>query len=406
LETCLVLALDLCGINRKLLDRIRSTIAERTGLSAGRIMVACTHTHSGPATAGHIGWGNPDAFYIETLPSRILRAAATAIEDLGPVRIGCASPPCEGIAINRDYDTAYDRSLPVDHFLAESWRPAKPEKTDPTCRVITFHEDDRLKGFISSFSCHPVVCCEKNTLIHGDFVGQATSQVEQRYPGSVGTFLPGALGDINPSISHRPADESMRALDAISTRYARAIEAGISSTQPMTAEVLTVASRRAFFPRVDWTRENVEERINALERKLHASDLGDDPLQGHDPLERTGMHMVRLAGLRKVLDRMDLDDDLNPPTELQGIRIGSIRLLGSPFEVFQQTKNEVCASAPYGLNLVLSLVNGAEGYAPDPTVFKRQGYAAEFVPLMKGDLPHKSLHDLLVTELTRLASIL
>ena len=39
-----------------------------------------------------------------------------------------------------------------------------------------------------------------------------------------------------------------------------------------------------------------------------------------------------------------------------------------------------------------------------PTIFERQGYAAEFVPLMKGDLPHQSLQDLLVGELTQLAA--
>ncbi|RKX35148.1 MAG: hypothetical protein DRP71_04540 [Verrucomicrobia bacterium] len=403
-ETCLILALDLCGVSRQLLNRIRSIVAKRTDVPVDRIMVACTHTHSGPSTVGHIGWGHPDDLYIETLPSRILRAAEAAIEDMGEVRVGSASPPCEGIAINRDYDTAYDRSFSVDHFLADSWRPAKPEKTDTTCDVITFHDGARLKGFISSFSCHPVVCCEENTLIHGDFVGQATSQVEKQHSGSIGIFIPGALGDINPGISHRPADESMRALDVISTRYAQAVETGISSSRPLSSPGLSVASRHTRFPRVEWTREEVDERISVLEKGLHAPDLNDDPLQGDDPLERTGMQMVRLAGLRKILDRMDRGDDLNPSVELQGIRLGSVRLLGSPFEVFQQTKNEIRASAPEGLNLVLSLVNGTEGYAPDPTIFERQGYAAEFVPLMKGDLPHQSLHDLLVGELTQLAA--
>lgn len=403
-ETCLILALDLCGVTRQLLRRIRSTVAERTGVSADHIMVACTHTHSGPATVGHIGWGNPDDMYIETLPSRISKAAEAAIEDLGKVRVGTASPPCEGIAINRDYDTAYDRSLPVDHFLADSWRPARPEKTDTTCEVITFHGNEGLKGFISSFGCHPVVCCEKNTLIHGDFVGLATSQVEIHHPGSIGIFLPGALGDINPSISHRPADESIRALEVISARYAQSIEAGIGSAKALADPSLSISSRHTRFPRVDWSREDLMERVRALEGKLHAPGLSDNPLHGDNPLERTGMHMVRLAGLRQVIDRLDRGEDLNPPAELQGIGIGFVRLLGSPFEVFQQTKNEVRTSGPDGLNIVLSLVNGAEGYAPDPTIFERQGYTAEFVPLMKGDLPHKSLHGLLVAELTQLAT--
>ncbi len=403
-ERCLVLSLELCGLTRSLLDRIRRAVSNRTNLPVDRITVACTHTHSSPATAGHIGWGHSDEPYTESLPHRASQAAEAACHDLSEVQLGVASPACEGIAINRDYDTAYDRALPVDHFLADNWRPTRPEKTDTTCTVVTFHSGSHLKGFISIFGCHPVVCCERPALIHGDFVGQATNRIENRHPGSTGLFLPGALGDVNPCVTHRPADESLRALDIVASRYADALETGIETARTAPEADLAFASRRVVFPRVDWSRQEIKTRIAVLEVNLHQSGISDDPLQGDDPMERTGMKMVRLAGLRKILRRMDRGEDLNPPVELSGVRIGPLRLLGSPFEVFQQTKNEIRSACTGARIDVLSLVNGAEGYAPDPTIFKRQGYAAEFVPLMKGDLPHKSLHDLLVTELTQLAS--
>jgi hypothetical protein len=405
-ERCLILSLELCGLTRSLLERIRQTVSDRTNLPGDHIVVACTHTHSSPATAGHIGWGHSDGPYTETLPQRASLAAEAACHDLGEVQVGIASPACEGIAINRDYDTAYDRTLPVDHFLAVDWRPSKPEKTDTTCTVITFREGNRLKGFISTFGCHPVVCCERPALIHGDFVGQATNQTEAHHPGSIGLFLAGALGDVNPCVSHRPADESLRALEVVASRYANALEIGIGSAKAAPEAGLAFATRHVVFPRVDWTRNDVEARIATLEESLHQPGITDDPIQGEDPMERTGMKMVRLAGLRKILRRMDRGEDLNPPVELSGVRIGPLRLLGSPFEVFQQTKIDIRSVFPDLPVAVLSLVNGAEGYAPDPTIFEQQGYAAEFVPLMKGDIPHQCLHDLLVTELTQLASIL
>lgn len=402
-EHCLILSLELCGLTRDLHERIRQAVSDQIHLPSDRIIVACTHTHSSPATAGHIGWGHADAPYIETLPQRVALAAEAACQDLGEVQVGLASPACEGIAINRDYDAAYDRTLPFDHFLAASWRPAKPEKTDTNCTVLTFRADGHLKGFISSFGCHPVVCCEHPALVHGDFVGQATNQVEDRHPGSIGLFLPGALGDVNPCVSHRPADESLRALETISSRFGDVIESGIETVVTTPEPGLGLASREVVFPRVDWSRDEVAARITDLETSLHQSGLSDDPLQGDDPMERLGMKMVRLAGLRKVLARMDRGEDLNPAVELSGIRIGPLRFLGSPFEIFQATKNQIRANFPDTPIDILSLVNGAEGYAPDPTIFERQGYAAEFVPLMKGDLPHKCLHDLLITELTTLA---
>lgn len=402
-ERCLLLSLELCGLSRPLFERVRQVVSDHTRLSVDRIIIACTHTHSSPATAGHIGWGQADGLYVETLPGRVVLAADAALKDLGEVQVGIASPTCEGIAINRDYDTAYDRTLPVDHFLAESWRPAEPERTDTTCTVVSFRKGNRLKGFISSFGCHPVVCCERPALIHGDFVGQAANRIEELNPGSIGLFLPGALGDVNPCVSHRPAEESLRALDVVASRYADVLKTGVETASMAAESILTFVSRRVVFPRVEWTRDDVSDRIAGLEASLHQPELSDDPLKGDDPMERTGMKMVRLAGLRKILGRMDRGEDLNPPVELTGLRIGPLRLLGSPFEVFQETKNAVRSVRPDDRIEVLSLVNGAEGYAPDPTIFNRQGYAAEFVPLMKGDLPHQCLHHLLVTELTTLA---
>ncbi|MEZ5278250.1 MAG: neutral/alkaline non-lysosomal ceramidase N-terminal domain-containing protein [Opitutaceae bacterium] len=403
-DRALILSLDLCGLTGRLIQQIRKSIQERTGWPPESIMVVCTHTHSGPSTVGHIGWGRPDDLYLETLSMRSAAAAEQAIASLIEVTVSFAEPACEGIAINRDYDAAYERHLPVDHFLDPGWRPAKPERTDTTCAVISFRHKGGLVGFISSFGCHPVVCCERNTQIHGDFVSLGTMSAESSFPGSVGLFLPGALGDVNPSISHRPADESLRALQVISERFADSIRHGIENGHPIPDTSLATTSRFPRFPRVAWSETDVDDRIRELENRLHQPGLTDDPLAGDDVLRRTGMDMVRLAGLRIVRDRMARGEELNPPSEIQGIRIGPIRILGAPFEVFQETKNTVLANLGESPTLVLSLVNGAEGYAPDPTVFERQGYSAEFVPLMKGDLPHRCLHDLLVSELTQLAT--
>jgi hypothetical protein len=64
------------------------------------------------------------------------------------------------------------------------------------------------------------------------------------------------------------------------------------------------------------------------------------------------------------------------------------------------------AAFPNGPVLVLSHVNGSEGYAPDPELYLKNHYAAEFVTLMAGDLPHACIHDPLVQELVELGNAL
>lgn len=403
----ILLSLELIGLGRDLQATIRGRIAGECGLDPEDIFIACTHTHSGPQTHDHIGWGHADDLYRETLPGRVIPAVREAIAHKRPMRISYAAHPCEGIAINRDRDTAYDRSMPMQERLDPSWRPARPELTDPKCHVVAFHDGDRLGGLIHSFACHPVVCCEQCTPIHGDFPGLASAAMESAHPGATALFLPGALGDVNPSVSHRSEAESLSALETVSARYAAAVESGLESAEPLDPCVVTSQIRETVFPRVDWSMPDVEAQIQSIEERLHAPGLTDDPLAGSDdPLERNGIYMVRLASLRRLRERLRSGESLNHPSRLHGIRIGPVRLLGAPFEVFQATRRAVEDALPGGPVIVLSHVNGSEGYAPDPELYQENRYAAEFVTLMAGDLPYACLHEILVRELVGLGNAL
>ena len=100
----LLVNLELCGTPRDLAIRISDAVARRTGFKSDEVFVTSTHTHSGPAIGGMLGWGEPDAIYVETLPSRVAEAAEKAVKTLAPVEWRYAEVPCEGIAINRETD--------------------------------------------------------------------------------------------------------------------------------------------------------------------------------------------------------------------------------------------------------------------------------------------------------------
>lgn len=406
-EVAVILSLEVCGLTRQLEQRLRSLLVEEGGIAEDALLISTTHTHSGPQTVGHIGWGYSDDLYNETLPFRILPALEAARQNLQPVEVSFSEPECVGLAINRELDSAYERDKPVEHFLDPSWRPEKPQFTDTRCQVLVFRTAEKVVGIVHSFGCHPVVCCERNTQISGDFVGLACQEQEKAHAGAISLFLPGALGDVNPSISHRPEKESLRALDIISQRYFQFLEAGLETAQPLEDPVLRCRLSRVTFPRVDWDLDTVRSHIRKMEEKLHQPGLTDDPLVDHGhPLERNGMYMVRLVGLRKLKARMEAKEELNPPSPLHGIRLGPILLLGGAFEIYQSSKNEIRSALSEAPVLVLSLVNGAEGYAPDPESYERNGYSAEFVPLMKGDPPHRCLHETLIQALVEIGNSL
>ena len=387
---------DLIGLPLAITRQIRALVREAVGLTDDEVMVHCTHTHSGPATRTYAGWGAPDEPYLETLPGRIARAGIEAVGRLRPAALFHAEVPCEGIGLNREYDRD---APPLEEVLRDDWRPAKPEATDTTCHVLRVDGDGGVLGFASYFGCHPVVCCSATRYIHGDYCGVATNLLERERPGAVGLFLQGAEGDVNSCVVHKPEQESLLALDVIAARYANAVRRGLAEAKPVAADELRVARREVVFTRKPWDAAELRALLAEQEAILYAPGATDA-----DPDVR--MAMVRVTSLRRLLAAAEAGEDLSPPTEVHGLRLGPVALLGSPFETFQAIKNEVVARARSPVPLVMSLTDDTIGYAPDRTAAERGGYAADTVPYIVGALPFADAHGELVAALLELESAL
>jgi len=379
-----VVSCDLVGIVRDDTERARRLIREATGLPAEAMLVSCSHTHSGPDTSpDRIGWGGYDPPYMELLPQRIAAAAIRAIQRLEEATLSYAETACEGIGLNREYDKD---APPLEDVLRDDWRPAKPEMTDTTCHVVKATAGGRVMGFFSTFGCHPVCCCEETRHTHGDFVGVATNMLEREHPGSVGLFLQGAQGDVNSCVVHKPEPEALPAMDVIAARYASALRDGLQRARPLEVDVLRTAQHRVTFSQRVWAPEELRQRLAQKEAVLHAPDADDA-----DRAFR--MATVYALALRRILDEVERGETANVPLEVQGIRIGPLALLASPFETFQAIKNDVRERATSAIPLVLGVSNDFGGYAPDRTAAQRGGYAADIVPMIHGHFPYSRLHE-------------
>ncbi|HCU34494.1 MAG TPA: hypothetical protein DGT21_03330 [Armatimonadetes bacterium] len=388
-RTLVLVSNDIVQLERSSTRRVREAVTAATGIPPEAIMVHCTHSHSGPATGTLQGWGAQDPPYLEVLPLRIADACIRAVENLTEARLSYAEVPCEGVGLNREYDKD---APPLEDVLRDDWRPAKPELTDTTCHVITAHAGDELLGFASYFGCHPVVCCAQSRYIHGDYAGVATNLLQRESPGSVGLFLQGAQGDVNSCVVHKTEQESLLALDVIAARYANAVREGLRQAQPIDVDGLACALREVTFTRRPTTIEQLRERLAEQEAVLHAPGATDESRE-------VRMAMVYALAFRKLIAAMEAGESLAPATELQGLRIGPITLLGAPFEIFQAVKNDVVAGSASPITLVMGITNDQLGYAPDRQAAARGGYAADVVPFILGSPPFADIHTELVREL-------
>lgn len=402
-RAALIVSVELCGLPRDLDTRIRSEAAQAAGVKAADVFLSVTHTHSAPAVGGMVGWGEADQMYVETLPIRVATAAAQARAALCDAEWRVAAGPCEGIAVNRETDAGFAMNANLAERLDPQWRPAHPEQTDPTVRVLAAYAGKRLLGLLHHFGCHPVIYGEKTAAIHGDYAGLASLHLEAAYPGAIAVFLPGALGDINPKLNHRPPAESLRALRAIARLYASAIRRTLRGAQALPSEELRTRRTDLTFTRQPWTQAQVTRRIAQLEQVFRREGISDFPhTGGQPPLLTHGMELTRLNGLRWLLAQWRGSAAPNPPVCLHGIRIGPVAVLGFGLELYQSLQQGILERSPHPHTWLVSLVGGM-GYAPDAAAQARAGYAADFVPLMCGEIPYRRIHRELPAALVDLA---
>lgn len=385
----ILVSCDIILVTLDITRKVRQIVSRHTGIDESAVMIVCSHTHSGPSAGGLRGWGEADGPYVETLPQRIAKACVEAVASLKEATVSYCEGPCEGVGLNREYDKD---APPLDEVLKDDWRPAKPELTDTTCHVLTVHSEGRLIGFVSYFGCHPVVCCDPTRHIHGDYAGVATNLLERENPGSVGLFLQGAQGDVNSCCVHKPEMESLLALDVIASRYANAVRKCMQRAGEIEVDSIGHVEQETFFSSKPWDAGYLRELLNEKESALDSLDVDDTDWS-------LKLNIVCLQAIRDLIVTCEKGEPLIPATEIQGMKIGPISILGSGFEIFQAIKNEVVEKSSSPITLVTGLTNDGVGYAPDKTAAARGGYAADQVPLMMGRAPYANIHEELVEAL-------
>lgn len=383
---------DLLGVDAATVAEARKLIAKATNLANRQIMIHATHTHSGPATTHHIGWGEVDTPYYLRLPSLIARAAEQAVANLAEASFSYAAALVEHIAFNREID-----KWPTwEQSIRDDWQPAHPEAVDRFAHVIRIESRGKLVGFVSSYSCHPVVCCEETHSLHGDFAGVATNLVESDFPGCVGIFLQGSLGDINSSICHQPQELSMHGLNIQAARYARVIRDGLALTRPFEASPVGAALEQTTFRRTDWPAQRLQDEIASYRQKIVLEPSGDSS-------QECRMNTVYFYGMREVLANLQVRGTHQTPVDIQAFRLGPVRIMGTPFELFRGIKERLVQESGMDRLMVLSQTNDCMSYAVTRERFAQAHYAAAMVPFITGICPFTpDLEDEIVTAGLRL----
>ena len=355
---------DLVSCARTYLDRAKALIAESTPLSPDRVLIACTHTHTGPETG--------DDAYTAWLSQRIADAVRLAWERREPAEAGWGAGEEHRVAFNRRYRMK-DGSVRTNPGLAnpDVVEPVGP--IDPEVGLLCLRASDgHAIGVLANHALHYVGTPDAQHAISADYFGCfATLLQRMRGEEFVAALSNGASGDINnidvlggarPKNDRYQHTERVAALIAAQALWAWH-GATFSGEAPVGAAMREVTLRRRPPP----TQEDVA-RAREIDARVAA---GESVLMGDRSFAR------------RVLRRNEESGAIS--TWVQALRIGDLALVSAPGELFVELGLEIKRRSPFGQTMVIELANDGIGYIPTRRAFEEGAYEPEASALQPGE---------------------
>ena len=265
-QRCVLVSLDLVGIDRVLAEEICADIGKRTGIPRDGIMLAVSHTHCGPVVGRNLlsMYHQLDdkqrqliAAYSNDLHGKIVELVAAAQSKLAPAQLSWASG-WTTFATNRRNNKEVD--VPKMRDLGQLKGPV-----DHEVPVLTVRDGQgTVKGIVFGYACHATVL--SHYLWCGDYPGFAQLALEKKYPEATALFFAGCGADQNP-LPRRTVELA----EAYGKQLADAVDQVIKAPMPAVAPSLQTSLARIDIPFGELpTREKVMADLDSKDRYIAA----------------------------------------------------------------------------------------------------------------------------------------
>ena len=336
-----LVSVDVVGISRESTNGIREAVRAETGIPADHILIATTHTHSGPVTTKFRDV-SPDPAYMAELSKGITAAVAEAESRLVPVRMGTAQTQVTEFHFNRrNADQPIDSTLDVVRFVDE--------------------KGSSVAAWVN-YGCHPTNLTGTNLKWSTDYTGVICNVLEEEWGGEA-LFFNGCHGDVGP---HRP-DTTFAEVDRMGK--------GIAQEALGAAEGLTlgdVAGVRVCSELCAVPLAEAPDMATLHEKAGASGGPGYGAAWAQDQIR------MREAG-EPVQTEVDL--------EFQGFQIGDLAVVCFPGQMFGTWGLELRSRWRGDKLLIVNQANAHAGYFPSKVGYERGGYEVDSAFMFNSDLP-------------------
>ena len=174
-----LLILDLCMVNRENVALIRQVIGETAQVAPENVLVAATHTHSGPAPLQHHSLPPTAPEAVTRFLTTAAYAVAAAEKQMQPASLAYGRTREERLSNNRRLACKDGQT----HMNWEGLDPAfviKPlGPIDPEVAVLGIQVKGKTQSALVNFGLHPAVLAGDNWLYSADYPGYLSEAMKR-----------------------------------------------------------------------------------------------------------------------------------------------------------------------------------------------------------------------------------
>ncbi len=355
-EKYALITADLVGIEKSTGEEIRGLIYKSTGIPSSHIIIACSHTHSGPLTyLFRAGMGSVDKNYMEELKKKIEGCVSVADRSLRNAYVGFDRGVVK-IGVNRRWKV-------LQGSLKLNPDPEGPVNQEAGVVKIV---DDRYNtiAHLVNYACHPVVLGENNLLISADYPGVVQTAVENIF-GGICLFANGACGDINPII-HRGNYKDVQKLGMMLAGEVIKVSSSINNFgQPS----FNAKEKEIFLP---WKNPFSKTQLKSIVKK---EKTNFEKYKGKKLQTEKSISEAKWKWAEWALTAGEKSEGVK--VKIRCLFLNSLVLVSIPGEVFVEIGLKIAKESPFNFTFVLGYADGIVGYIPTREALKKGTYETE-----------------------------
>ncbi|MDO5581870.1 MAG: neutral/alkaline non-lysosomal ceramidase N-terminal domain-containing protein, partial [Planctomycetia bacterium] len=367
-NTAVFVICDLISIGTVHSDPIRKNISEQTGIPKSAIVVAVTHSHTGPLYYGAlhdhlhekaIREKGKDPLeildYSKLLISQATQAAVDAFKNLKPASLAVGKAHVEDLSFNRRFHmrgpgpVVFNPGFNNKNLL----RPAGPVDPEVCCALFSDLKTGKPIASFTNFALH--LDTTGGTLYSADYPFYLSEVLKEKYGKSFfSLFGTGTCGDINhlDFAGNRPRLKA----PAIGERLGKIVADSFDKNKGLSAPDLAVLEKTALWPRQQFTEQEMKEAKSKMD------EVFDQKGPFLERVKHTKIHMLSTREKEIMLD-------------IQVVQIAKdFAVVALPGEVFVDLGLAIKKGSPFKNTMVIELSQTSVAYVPTKKAFAEGSY--------------------------------